>query len=78
MEQDILNLLAEITGSEEVLDNPSIDLFEEGLLDSLGTVQLLVEIEAQFGVQTPVSEFERSEWNTPEKIIQQVKALEVQ
>lgn len=77
MEQNILELLVDITGSEEVYDDPSLDLFEEGMLDSLGTVQLLVELEGKFGVQVPISEFERSEWNTPEKIIQQVKVLEV-
>ena len=72
----ILNVLEELTGTEEVRDDVMVDLFEEGLLDSLGTVQLLVEIEGQLGVTVPVSEFERDEWATPQKIIDKVVAMQ--
>lgn len=72
----ILDILEELTGTEEVKDNLNVDLFEEGLLDSLGTVQLLVEIEGQLGVTVPVSEFERDEWATPQKIVDKVVAME--
>ncbi|WP_159721281.1 D-alanine--poly(phosphoribitol) ligase subunit DltC [Enterococcus sp. CSURQ0835] len=76
MEDTIFNILEDITGTDEVRENPDVDLFEEGLMDSLATVQLLVEIEGQLGVQVPVSEFDRDQWNTPNKIIAQVKALQ--
>lgn len=72
----ILTILEEITGSEEVRDDLDLDLFESGLLDSLGTVQVLVEIEAQLGVSVPVSEFEREQWSTPNKMIAQVELLQ--
>lgn len=76
MEETIFDILEEITGTDEVRENPDVDLFEEGLMDSLATVQLLVEIEGQLGVQVPVSEFDRDQWNTPNKIITQVKKLQ--
>lgn len=76
MEETILDILEEITGTDEVKENPEVNLFDEGLMDSLATVQLLVEIEGQLGVQVPVSEFDREQWNTPNKIIAQVKALQ--
>lgn len=76
MEDTLFSILEDITGTDEVRDNPEVDLFEEGLMDSLATVQLLVEIEGQLGVQVPVSEFDRAQWNTPNKIIEQVKALQ--
>lgn len=76
IEESVLNMLEEITGTDEVKDNKEIDLFEEGLMDSLATVQLLVEIEGQLGIQVPVSEFDREQWKTPNKIIEQVKALQ--
>ncbi|MDO1605102.1 D-alanine--poly(phosphoribitol) ligase subunit DltC [Lactobacillus sp. YT155] len=75
MEDTILDILTDITGTDEVRNNPDINLFDEGLLDSLATVQLLVEIDGQLGVQVPVSETVREEWDTPNKIIQQVKAM---
>lgn len=76
MEDTLFSILEDITGTEEVRENPEVDLFEEGLMDSLATVQLLVGIEGQLDVQVPVSEFDRAQWNTPNKIIEQVKALQ--
>ncbi|MEO1770210.1 MULTISPECIES: D-alanine--poly(phosphoribitol) ligase subunit DltC [Enterococcus] len=76
MEESIFNILEEITGTDEVRANPDVNLFDEGLMDSLATVQLLVELEGQLDVQVPVSEFDRDQWNTPNKIIAQVKALQ--
>lgn len=76
VEEAVLNILEEITGTDEVKENQEVDLFEEGLMDSLATVQLLVEIEGQLGIQVPVSEFDRDLWNTPNKVIAQVKALQ--
>lgn len=70
--ETVLDILSELTGMPEVTTNLDLDLFAEGLLDSLGMVQLLVELEGQLGISVPVSEVEREEWNTPQKILQQV------
>ena len=59
IQETVLNILEDITGTDEVVNNQDIQLFEEGLLDSLATVQLLVEIEGQLGIQVPVSDFDR-------------------
>lgn len=75
LEETVLDILEDIAGTDEVKENKDVDLFEEGLMDSLATVQLLVELEGQLGVQVPVSEFDRDLWNTPNKVIEQVKAL---
>ena len=74
--ETVLDILEYITGSDEVKENLEVDLFDEGLMDSLATVQLLVELEGQLGVQVPVSEFDRTEWNTPTKIISKVDSLQ--
>ncbi|WP_375179293.1 D-alanine--poly(phosphoribitol) ligase subunit DltC [Enterococcus rotai] len=76
LEETVLEILEEIAGTDEVKENRDVDLFEEGLMDSLATVQLLVELEGQLNVQVPVSEFDRDLWNTPNKVIEQVKALQ--
>ncbi len=47
----VLDILESVTGSDEVKENETIDLFGEGLLDSLGSVQLLVELEGQLGIE---------------------------
>lgn len=75
IENTIYDILEELTGTDEVKKNPDLELFDEGLLDSLGSVQMLVEIEGRLGVSVPVSEFDRKAWGTPRKIIEQVEAL---
>lgn len=73
MEEKVLDLLEEATGTDEVRENKDMDLFEEGLMDSLGMVQFLVDVESELGIEVPVSEVQREEWNTPNKIIAQLK-----
>ncbi|MCO6017236.1 D-alanine--poly(phosphoribitol) ligase subunit DltC [Carnobacterium divergens] len=73
--EEVLDLLEELTGTDEVKENLEMNLFDEGVLDSLGTVQLLIEVEARFGVSVPVSEFDRAEWATPNLISQKIESL---
>ena len=51
------------------------DLFDAGVLDSMGTVELIVELENRFDIHVPVSEFGRDDWNTANKIIEGVTEL---
>ncbi|MGE7091724.1 D-alanine--poly(phosphoribitol) ligase subunit 2 [Lysinibacillus sp. NPDC048646] len=66
--QQILEMLVDLCEDDVVLENPDIDLFEEGLLDSFGTINLLVEIENRFDISVPITDFDREEWNTPNRI----------
>ncbi|MEK0385322.1 D-alanine--poly(phosphoribitol) ligase subunit 2, partial [Lacticaseibacillus paracasei] len=50
----VLDILADLTASDDVKINLDLNLFETGLLDSIGTVQLLLELQTQFGVEAPV------------------------
>lgn len=54
---------------EDVSDMMDEDLFDAGVLDSMGTVELIVEIENRFDIRVPVTEFGRDDWNTANKII---------
>ena len=72
---EVLAILEEVAETEEVVENTSVRLFDEGLLDSLATVQFLVEVESRLDITVPVSEFNRDEWATPEMIIKQLEEL---
>lgn len=76
MKDTVLGILEDSTGSDEVSKDLDVNLFETGLLDSMATVQLLLELQAQCGIDVPVSEFERSEWDTPNKIIAKVESMQ--
>ena len=61
---------------EDVSDMMDEDLFDAGVLDSMGTVELIVELENRFGIRDPVSEFGRDDWNTANKIVEGVTELQ--
>ena len=52
---------------EDVSDMMDEDLFDAGVLDSMGTVELIVELENRFG---------RDDWNTANKIVEGVTELQ--
>ena len=74
MEEIVMDLLAEICEDDVVREDPDIDLFEEDLLDSLAFTELLVAIEEEFGIVISPSEVERSDVQTPNKIIALIQA----
>lgn len=74
--KEVLSILAEVCQDEVVIENPDIDLFEEGLLDSFGIINLLVEVEGRLGITVPITEFTREEWNTPNHIAQKLAERE--
>ena len=61
---------------EDVSDMMDEDLFDAGVLDSMGTVELIVELENRYGIRVPVSEFGRDDWNTANKIVEGVTELQ--
>ena len=61
---------------EDVSDMMDEDLFDAGVLDSMGTVELIVELENRFDIRVPESEFGRDDWNTANKIVEGVTELQ--
>lgn len=74
MEEKVLDLLEEICEDDVVREELDVNLFEEDLLDSLAFTELLVGIEENFGIVISPSEVERSDVETPNKIIALIKA----
>jgi D-alanine--poly(phosphoribitol) ligase subunit 2 len=72
LEEKITYLVIEISGEDEIADDPDLDLFEEQVLDSMAAIELLVAIKDEFGVTIAPTELEREEMNTLNKIIARV------
>lgn len=70
----VLEVLNNIIG-EDLSSQMDENLFDSGLLDSMATVELLLDLENKFGIQAPVSEFNREDWDTTNKIIAKVESL---
>ena len=69
MEHRIVDILARLTGSDVVRLDPHVRLFDLGLLDSLQTVELLIELSDELGVEIAPSEIDRNAWATPAGIV---------
>lgn len=61
MEEKIISILEDVCDSCEINENKDVDLFEAGLLDSLGVVSLLFEIENTFGLRIQPTDINRSQ-----------------
>jgi D-alanine--poly(phosphoribitol) ligase subunit 2 len=70
----ILDLLLEISGTDEVLKSPRLALFETQVLDSMRVVEVIVALEERFGILISPAEFDRETWATPESFVQDVEA----
>ena len=66
---EVIEIIEELF-MEDVSDMMDEDLFDTGVLDSMGTVELIVELENRFDIRVPVSEFGRDDWNTANKIFE--------
>ena len=71
----VLNVLEEVCENDIVKENPDVQLFEEGILDSFGTVSLLVEFQERLNIELSISHFDRDEWATPNMIIKKLKDM---
>lgn len=74
IKSEVLEIIDELF-MEDVSDMMDEDLFDAGVLDSMGTVELIVEIENRFDIRVPVTEFGRDDWNTANKIIAGIAEL---
>ncbi len=74
MEKRIMEIIIETTGESSLESQPDTDLFETGLLDSMGVINLIVELEDEFDIVIAPSELDREEFDTPTKIIEVVKS----
>ncbi|WP_367292200.1 D-alanine--poly(phosphoribitol) ligase subunit DltC [Leuconostoc mesenteroides] len=74
LKEQIVEILNTVIG-EDISDQMDDDFFENGLLDSMATVELLLDLESKLNIQAPVSEFNRDEWNTPNKVVAKVESL---
>ena len=65
----ILDVLARVAETDEVRTNPDLALYDLQILDSMKTVELIVALGSEVGVEISPAEFEREAWATPAKFV---------
>lgn len=73
MKDKILAVLAEVAETQEVLTQPDLALYDLQILDSMKTVELIVALGRELGVEISPAEFEREAWATPAKLVEDVE-----
>ena len=71
--EQVLEMLEEICEDEVVREDLDINLKEEGLMDSLAFVEMLVKIEEIFGLSIAPTEVTYEEIDTPNKVISYIE-----
>lgn len=72
VEEKVLDIIQEICDDDIIREEKDINLLDEGLIDSLDYIDMLVQFEETFDIIMSPSEFTREEMDTPQKIIDQV------
>ena len=70
MEEKVLNMLIEVTGNDDIAEEKDLDLFEAGLLDSLGIIEVLLKIEEVFGLKLQPTDLEKNDMATVNNLIE--------
>lgn len=65
MNNQIIDILAAVAETDEVRNLCDLPLYENQILDSMKTVELIVAIGRELGVEISPAEFERESWATP-------------
>jgi D-alanine--poly(phosphoribitol) ligase subunit 2 len=68
----ILDVLASVAETEEVRTDPDLALYDLQILDSMKTVELIVALGREIGVEISPAEFEREAWATPRKLVEDI------
>ena len=74
MRDKVIKILEEVCESTDIRENPDVDLFEAGLLDSLATVSLLLEIETVFGLVLEPTDVSRPQISSVNNIVAFLKS----
>jgi D-alanine--poly(phosphoribitol) ligase subunit 2 len=71
--EKILTVLAEVAETDEVRTSQDLALYDLQILDSMKTVQLIVALGQELGVEISPAEFEREAWATPRKLVEDIQ-----
>ena len=76
MKEKIIEIIVKLTGVEEVKVNPTIDLLENDILDSLSFIELIEFLEEEFAVEIQPTLVSPDTWRSVEKIEALINSLQ--
>jgi D-alanine--poly(phosphoribitol) ligase subunit 2 len=77
MVDKVLDIFEEVTGTDDIREDLDLDIFEAGLLDSLGIIEVLLKIEEVFGINLQPTDLERRDMATVNNLVSFLESLKV-
>lgn len=71
--EQVLEILTRVAETDEVRKQPDLALYDLQILDSMKTVELMVALSSELGVEVSPAEFERESWATPAKLVADIE-----
>ena len=75
MKEKIVDIIIKLTEYEELRDNIDVDLIEEDILDSLAFIELIDELQEEFGVEIQPTQVDKNVWRKVDRIEKMVEEL---
>ncbi len=75
MKDRIVDMIIQLTGYEELKNEPDVDLIEEGILDSLSFMELIIELENEFDIEIQPTQIPSDTWKSVDGIVGMVNAV---
>ena len=72
MDEKIRKLLAQVTDTPQVLTQPDLPLWEEGVLDSFGLLEFLALLEEELGILLYPTQLRHDQLATPASLVEAV------
>ena len=76
MEKRIIEIIEDLTEFKGLEKNPTIDLIEEDILDSLSFIELIAALEDEYNIEIQPTQVDADSWRSVENIARLVKKLE--
>ena len=76
LDNDILEILADVCDCDDVLENPQMELLESNVLDSLSFILLLQRLDEDLDVEIQPTQVDINIFKTPQTLIDYIKGLE--
>ena len=71
----VMKIVIELTGSEELKENPDLDLIEEDIIDSLAFIELIDTLNEEFDIEIVPTQMPKDTWRNIKNISKVVEEI---
>ena len=73
MREKVIEIIEYVTNYKELENQPDVDLIENEILDSLGFIELVTELEETFDIEIQPTQIPSDTWRSIDNIVKMVE-----